>query len=74
MLPLLFSSLSTEISQFWSWVVVSCSFMGLWLGGYVNFVEIFGFFCGCLLVVSGFLVTRWLFVVTYVNLLKFLCL
>ena len=43
--------------------MVSWSFMGLWFGGYVNFVEIFGFLGGCLLVVSRFVVSRCLFVV-----------
>ena len=38
-------------------------FLGLWFSGYVNFVEIFGFLGGCLLVVSRFVVSRCLFVV-----------
>ena len=32
-----------KISRFWSWVVVFWLFLSLWFGGYVNFVEIFGF-------------------------------
>ena len=47
-----------KISRCWTWVVVSWSFLGLWFGGCVNFVEIFGFLGGCLLVVSGFVVSR----------------
>ena len=53
----------SKISRCWTWVVVSWSFLGLWFGGYVNFVEIFGFLGGCLLVVSRFVVSRCLFVV-----------
>ena len=52
-----------KISRCWTWVVVSWSFLGLWFGGCVNFVEIFGFLGGCLLVVSRFVVSRCLFVV-----------
>ena len=37
----------SKISRCWTWVVVSWSFLGLWFGGYVNFVEIFGFLGGC---------------------------
>ena len=55
-----------KISRLWSWDMVSWSFMGLWLGRYVNFVEIFGFLGGCLLIVSGFLVSWWLFLVWWV--------
>ena len=52
-----------KISRCWTWVMVSWSFLGLWFGGYVNFVEIFGFLGGCLLVVSRFVVSRCLFMV-----------
>ena len=38
--------------------MVSWSYLGLWFDGYVNFVEIFGFLGGCLLVVSRFVVSR----------------
>ena len=48
-----------KISCFWPWVVVSWSFLSLWFGGYVNFVEIFGFLGGCLLVFSWFVVSLW---------------
>ena len=51
------------LGRFWTWVMVSWLFLGLWFGGYVNFVEIFGFLGGCLLVVSRFVVSRCLFVV-----------